>query len=161
MARRIRLSLAQCYDDEYAAAMQLLGSLREELKQMYPAPDDRKVIFERIVYSDFMDMVRAGDAEGVEAWIQRDFAVELFRAAGQDFEALKRRAQTREFRPVPLGDATFAADFAAARMAPACAVWSASVRHSFDTPRPENTATVMPSATVASTVDESRSPLAC
>jgi precorrin-2 dehydrogenase/sirohydrochlorin ferrochelatase len=71
MARRIRLSLAQCYGDEYAAAMQLLGSLREELKQMYPAPEDRKVLFERMVYSDFMDMVRAGDAEGLEAWVQR------------------------------------------------------------------------------------------
>ena len=71
MARRIRLSLAECYGDEYAAALELLGSLREELKQMYPAPDDRKVLFERIVYSSFMDMVRAGDAEGIEAWVQR------------------------------------------------------------------------------------------
>jgi siroheme synthase-like protein len=71
MARRIRLSLAECYGDEYAAAMQLLGALREELKEMYPAPDDRKVLFERMVYSDFMDMVRAGDADGIEAWVQR------------------------------------------------------------------------------------------
>jgi precorrin-2 dehydrogenase / sirohydrochlorin ferrochelatase len=71
MARRIRLSLEQCYGDEYALAMELLGSLREELKQMYPAPEDRKVLFERIAYSDFMDMIRAGDVERIEAWIQR------------------------------------------------------------------------------------------
>jgi precorrin-2 dehydrogenase / sirohydrochlorin ferrochelatase len=71
MARRIRLSLAECYGDEYAVAMQLLGSLREELKQMYPSPEDRKVLFERMVYSDFMDMVRAGDADRIEAWVQR------------------------------------------------------------------------------------------
>jgi precorrin-2 dehydrogenase / sirohydrochlorin ferrochelatase len=71
MARRIRLSLAECYGDEYAVAMQLLGSLREELKQMYPSPEDRKVLFERMVYSDCMDMVRAGDADRIEAWIQR------------------------------------------------------------------------------------------
>jgi len=51
----------------------------------------------------------------LEAWIQRDFAVELFRGAGQDFEALKRQAATREFRPVPLGDATFSANFAVRR----------------------------------------------
>jgi hypothetical protein len=51
--------------------MQLLGALREELKQMYPAPDDRKVLFERMVYSNFMEMVRAGDTEGIEAWVQR------------------------------------------------------------------------------------------
>jgi precorrin-2 dehydrogenase/sirohydrochlorin ferrochelatase len=71
MARRIRLSLGQCYGDEYAVAMELLGSLRKELKQMYPAPGDRKVLFERMVYSDLMDMVRAGDVEGIETWVQR------------------------------------------------------------------------------------------
>ena len=48
----------------------------------------------------------------LEGWIQRDVAVELFRAAGQDFEALKRQAQTRAFRPVPLGDATMSASYA-------------------------------------------------
>ena len=64
------------------------------------------------------DIVRANPAEVhplLEGWIQRDVAVELFRAAGQDFEALKKRAQTREFRPVPLGNATFAANFAVRR----------------------------------------------
>ena len=70
MARRIRISLAQCYGDEYAVALELLGSLREELKAMYPSPDDRKILFERMVYSDFMDMVRAGDTERIEAWVQ-------------------------------------------------------------------------------------------
>jgi siroheme synthase-like protein len=71
MARRIRISLEQCYGDEYAVALELLGSLREELKAMYPEPDDRKVLFERMVYSDFMDLVRAGDVERIEAWVQR------------------------------------------------------------------------------------------
>jgi precorrin-2 dehydrogenase/sirohydrochlorin ferrochelatase len=71
MARRIRLSLAECYGDEYAVAMQLLGSLREELKARYPSPQDRKILFERMVYSDLMDMVRAGDVEGIEAWVER------------------------------------------------------------------------------------------
>ena len=48
----------------------------------------------------------------VEGWMTRDLAVSLFRAAGLDFEELKRQAQTREFRPVPIGNATFAANFA-------------------------------------------------
>ena len=71
LARRIRLSLEQCYGDEYAVALELLGALREELEKMYPNPDDRKVLFERMVYSDFMDLVRAGDAEALETWVQR------------------------------------------------------------------------------------------
>ena len=64
------------------------------------------------------DIVRANPAEvhpPLEGWIQRDDAVRLFTAAGQDFEALKRRAQTREFRPVTLGNATFSASYGVKR----------------------------------------------
>jgi precorrin-2 dehydrogenase / sirohydrochlorin ferrochelatase len=71
LARRIRLAIQQCYGDEYAVAMELLGSLRAELKERYPGPPDRKVLFERIVYSDFLDMVRAGDVDAIEAWIEK------------------------------------------------------------------------------------------
>lgn len=46
----------------------------------------------------------------IEAWIQRDVTVDLFKRAGLDFEALKKQAQTREFKPVVLNGATFAAD---------------------------------------------------
>ena len=64
------------------------------------------------------DIVRANPAEVhplLEAWVQRDDAVRLFNAVGQDFEALKRRAQTREFRPVTLGNATFSASYGVKR----------------------------------------------
>ncbi len=47
----------------------------------------------------------------VEAWIQRDLAVEMFKNAGLDFEALKKQAQTRGFRPVTLRDTRFSANF--------------------------------------------------
>ena len=60
------------------------------------------------------DIVRANPAEVhplLEGWMQRDDAVRLIKAAGHDFETLKRRAQTREFRPVPLGNATFSASY--------------------------------------------------
>ncbi len=48
----------------------------------------------------------------VEAWIQRDFAVDLFKQRGLDFEALKKQAQTRDFKPVVLKGVTFSADYA-------------------------------------------------
>ncbi|MET0336951.1 MAG: PA domain-containing protein, partial [Caulobacter sp.] len=35
----------------------------------------------------------------VEGWIQRDLTVDLFKQAGLDFEALKKSAQTRDFKP--------------------------------------------------------------
>jgi Zn-dependent M28 family amino/carboxypeptidase len=64
------------------------------------------------------DIVRANPAEVhplLEGWIQRDDAVRLFKAVGEDFETLKRRAQTREFRPVTLGNATFSASYGVKR----------------------------------------------
>ena len=38
----------------------------------------------------------------MEAWIQHDLAVTLFRNAGLDYEACKKAAQRRDFKPVPL-----------------------------------------------------------
>ena len=47
----------------------------------------------------------------MEGWIQRDFAVELFKNAGLDFGALKKQAATREFKPVELKGATLTAKY--------------------------------------------------
>jgi Zn-dependent M28 family amino/carboxypeptidase len=47
----------------------------------------------------------------LEAWIQRDVAVDLFKRSGLDFDALKKQAQARGFKPVPLKDATFSAKY--------------------------------------------------
>ena len=60
------------------------------------------------------DIVRenaAAERVPLEAWIQRDVAVDLFRRAGQDFEALKVAARSRDFRPVTLEGATFSGGF--------------------------------------------------
>ncbi len=50
------------------------------------------------------DIVRenADERVPVESWVQRDVAVELFRRAGLDFDALKAQARSRDFQPVTL-----------------------------------------------------------
>jgi Zn-dependent M28 family amino/carboxypeptidase len=51
------------------------------------------------------DVVRKKPLEAhapVEAWIQRDVAADLFKRAGQDFDKLKKAAQSRNFKPVEL-----------------------------------------------------------
>jgi Zn-dependent M28 family amino/carboxypeptidase len=61
------------------------------------------------------DIVRDKPTENhppVEAWIQRAVAADLFKRAGLDFEAEKKKAQSDAFKPVPLGDATFTLDYA-------------------------------------------------
>ncbi|WP_292033496.1 MULTISPECIES: M28 family metallopeptidase [unclassified Brevundimonas] len=60
------------------------------------------------------DIVRQNpSAERVpmEAWIQRDVAVDLFRRAGLDFEQEKVKARRRDFQPVELKGATIDARF--------------------------------------------------
>jgi len=39
----------------------------------------------------------------IEGWITLDQAQALLKSAGQDFDALKKQAATRDFKPVPLG----------------------------------------------------------
>ncbi len=60
------------------------------------------------------DIVRqnaAAERVKLESWIQRDVAVDLFRKAGLDFDALKTQARSRDFRPVTLPGATFSGMF--------------------------------------------------
>ena len=60
------------------------------------------------------DIVRANPAAertGMEAWVQRDVAVDLFRRAGLDFETLKVQARRRDFHPVELTGARFNGSF--------------------------------------------------
>ncbi len=60
------------------------------------------------------DIVRKEPAKShptMEAWIQHDVAVDLFKASGLDFDALKKLAQTRDFKPVELTGAKFSADY--------------------------------------------------
>jgi Zn-dependent M28 family amino/carboxypeptidase len=67
------------------------------------------------------DIVRKDPAAShvpMEAWMQRDLAVKLFQASGLDFEAAKKQAQTRDFKPVELKaslDARYAASVSTIR----------------------------------------------
>jgi Zn-dependent M28 family amino/carboxypeptidase len=61
------------------------------------------------------DIVRDHPASAhpaLEAWVTHEFAEDLFKRSGLDFAALKKQAQTREFKPVVLKDTTFSADYA-------------------------------------------------
>lgn len=60
------------------------------------------------------DIVRQDPASAhspMEGWIQRDLAVDLFKASGFDFDAMKAAARRKDFKPVAL-KATLDADYA-------------------------------------------------
>ena len=48
----------------------------------------------------------------MEAWIQRDVVADMFQRAGLDFEAAKKLAQSRDFKPMPLTGLTLSAHYA-------------------------------------------------
>ncbi len=55
------------------------------------------------------DIVRSDPTRAhvpLEGWIQHDLAVALFKQVGLDFDALKKSAQTHEFKPVALAGAS-------------------------------------------------------
>ena len=59
------------------------------------------------------DVVRGegpGQAVPLQGWLSRDAAVDLFRRAGLDYEALKVRARGADFAPVEIGAARLEAD---------------------------------------------------
>ena len=61
------------------------------------------------------DIVRKEPAKAhapMEAWIQRDVVADLFKRAGLDFEASKKLAQTRDFKPQLLKGVTLSAHYA-------------------------------------------------
>ncbi|MDB5424849.1 MAG: peptidase [Phenylobacterium sp.] len=65
--------------------------------------------------NEIFDIIRKNPAAAhapLEAWVQRDVAVDLFRKAGLDFEAAKQLAQTRDFKPMELKGVTFSTDYA-------------------------------------------------
>ncbi|WP_411286733.1 M28 family metallopeptidase [Phenylobacterium sp.] len=65
--------------------------------------------------AEIFDVIREKPLEAhapLEGWVQRDVAVGLFQKAGLDFEALKKQAQTRSFRPVALAGVSFSTDYA-------------------------------------------------
>ncbi|MBW8815092.1 MAG: M28 family peptidase [Caulobacterales bacterium] len=64
--------------------------------------------------NEIFDIIRKNPLSAhapLEAWIQRDATVELMKAAGLDFEALKKEAQTRDFHPVELKGVTLSTDY--------------------------------------------------
>ena len=64
--------------------------------------------------AEIFDIIRKDPAAAhapLEGWVQRDATVALFKSAGLDFDALKKQAQTRDFKPVALSGVSLSADF--------------------------------------------------
>jgi precorrin-2 dehydrogenase/sirohydrochlorin ferrochelatase len=72
LAKRMKREIAELYGTEYAELAELLNDARGWAKSTLPTYDDRKRFFEGIVNGDPdpVDLLRAGDREGVQELIR-------------------------------------------------------------------------------------------
>jgi precorrin-2 dehydrogenase/sirohydrochlorin ferrochelatase len=63
LARRIRQSLEQQFDSIYEPYLDLLGRLRPVVQEQVANPAERKLLWESLLDSDILELLRAGAAE--------------------------------------------------------------------------------------------------
>lgn len=69
-ARRLRRELEELITDEYGKFVDLLGEQRQYVKENIVDIDRRKAIFEKLVYSDIFDLIKAGEEEKAREKVQ-------------------------------------------------------------------------------------------
>jgi len=63
LAKKIRLELEREYGPEYAEFVDLLGELRDEVKKRYETPQDREAVFDRLIESGILQVLKDGRKE--------------------------------------------------------------------------------------------------
>ncbi len=85
LAKRLKREILETYGEPHAEFAVMLNGIRGWAKDLFPTYDDRKVFFEGLVNGDPdpIEMLRAGDTEGVRALIRerQDSAETLFTAS--------------------------------------------------------------------------------
>ena len=63
LAARIRRQIEQTFGPEYASLLELLGDMRQPLATREPGFEARKVLWERLLDSDLLELLRQGQIE--------------------------------------------------------------------------------------------------
>jgi precorrin-2 dehydrogenase/sirohydrochlorin ferrochelatase len=66
LAKKLRRALGRQFGEEYTVLLKLLGAIRKRLLAEAHAPEAHKPLFEKIVDSDILDRIRAGQMEEVD-----------------------------------------------------------------------------------------------
>jgi precorrin-2 dehydrogenase/sirohydrochlorin ferrochelatase len=66
LAKKIRGELEGIFGPEYASLIDLLGLIRRELLSRGKPSSDNKIIFQQLVHSPLLDLIKEGDIEGVK-----------------------------------------------------------------------------------------------
>jgi precorrin-2 dehydrogenase/sirohydrochlorin ferrochelatase len=80
LAKKIRGELEGIFGPEYASFIELLGMIRRELLSMGKPSSENKIIFQRLVNSPIMELIKEGDIGGVKrtlsSFLEDGFPVE-------------------------------------------------------------------------------------
>jgi precorrin-2 dehydrogenase/sirohydrochlorin ferrochelatase len=71
LARKLRQDLEKIIGNEYGEFVDILGEAREEIKKTIPDIEKRKRIFEAMVYSDILDLIKTGERDKVRERIEQ------------------------------------------------------------------------------------------
>lgn len=69
-AAKLRRELEDIITDEYGEWVEILGSLRDEIKNSGLNFEEKKRLFEALVYSDMLDLLKEGNKEQIEERIK-------------------------------------------------------------------------------------------
>ena len=66
LAKKLRRDIGRQFGEEYTVLLKLLGAARKRLLAEAHAPEAHKPLFERIVDSDILELIRAGQTQAVD-----------------------------------------------------------------------------------------------
>lgn len=69
-ARKLRRELEEIITDDYGKFVEILGAQREYIKENIADIEERKALFEKLVYSDILDLLKAGEEETAREKVQ-------------------------------------------------------------------------------------------
>lgn len=74
LAKKIKEELANVYGEEYAELIELLGEIREKIKDSVPDIENRRNMFLQLVEGPLLDMFKNGGIEQVKEWLSHVYS---------------------------------------------------------------------------------------
>lgn len=69
MAKKLRKALEKQYGEEYGTLLELLGAIRKKLLSQAHEPEAHKPLFEQLINSDLLEMIRENKTEEINAML--------------------------------------------------------------------------------------------
>ena len=87
-AKKLRKDLETQFDEAYAVFLDLMGAIRNRLLREDHAPEQHKPIFNQIIQSNILDMIKEGNVDAIDSILLK------LLGPGYSFHALMKAAKT-------------------------------------------------------------------